>query len=485
MPAAPALTSEDWLNIEREYCSRSMANFVRQAWAVYDPSSPLIWGWHIDGICEHLEAVTDGQITRLLINIPPGTMKSSLVNVLWPAWEWGPKKLPHHRIISAAHEQGLAIRDNRAMRRIVQSDWYQALWPMKIAGDQNQKTYFENESTGFRQACAVSSMTGRRGHRVLWDDPLSAEHANSEAHREKVIREFTETLPSRYVNPSSSANVIVMQRLHERDPSGYILEKGLAYDHLCLPMEFEKQRRCRTSIGFEDPRKDEGELLFEERFPRDVVDRDKGTMGSYAVAGQFQQLPSPRGGGIFKDAWWKLYTVLPKIKYRIIYGDTAQKTKEQNDFSVFQCWGFGEDGKIYLLDQVRGKWEAPQLLMTARAFWNKHKADKSSALRQFKVEDKSSGTGLIQQLRQSGTPVQGIPRGVDKTTRAYDVAPQIEVGNVAIPADAEWLSDYLSEFSAFPSGANDDQVDPTMDAITDMLIMGNGISGPLSVKFTI
>lgn len=477
MPAeALELSNEDWLEIEREYCARSLANFVRQAWPEYDPSSPLVWGWHIDAICEHLEAVTTGDITRLLINIPPGTMKSSLVNVLWPLWEWGPRALSHYRYISAAHEQGLAIRDNRAMRRVVQSDWYQSLWPIELSGDQNQKLYFENSSAGFRQACAVSSMTGRRGHRVLWDDPLSAEHANSAAHRETVIREFTETLPSRYVDPQTSANVIVMQRLHENDPSGYILDHDLGYDHLCLPMEFESDRRCVTSIGWQDPRKEDGELLFPERFPPEVVERDKSIMGEYATAGQFQQRPNPRSGGIFKSEWVKHWSVLPEFEYRIIYADTAMKTGEQNDYSVFQHWGKGRDGKIYLLDMIRGKWEAPQLLRQSIAFWEKCKHSHSGVLRKLKPEDKASGTGLIQQMKQAGIPVEGIPRSKDKITRAYDTAPQVEAGNVLIMPGGDFLSDLLHELTNFPNAKFDDTVDPLMDAVQDMLNSQSGYS---------
>ena len=472
MPAAALeLSNADWLAVEREYCQRSLANFVRRAWSVFDPTSPLVYGWHIDAICDHLEAITRQDLNRLLINIPPGCMKSSLTNVLWPAWEWGPKSKGFHRIISGAHELGLSTRDTRAMRRVIQSDWYQSLWPTTISSDQNQKTYYENSETGFRQACAVSSMTGKRGHRVLWDDPLSAEDANSEKNRETVIREFRETMPSRLVDPTNSAIVIVMQRLHERDPAGFILSEGLEYEHLCLPMEFEPSRRCVTSVGFRDPRTEDGELLFPGRFPREVVERDKSVMTEYSVAGQFQQRPAPRGGGVFKDEWWSHWTVLPRVVYRMVYADTAQKTAEQNDYSVFQCWGMGVDGRIYLLDQVRGKWEAPQLLTQAKAFWSKHKpvGKGLGTLRKFKVEDKSSGTGLIQQLSQAQVPVEGIPRDRDKVVRAYDAAPQIEAGNVVIPDSAPWLSEYMAEFSGFPNKEHDDQVDPTMDAIDDML----------------
>lgn len=470
------ITRQDVLAARRLLYSNSLSEFVRAAWPILEPGQPYIHGWHVDAICEHLEAVHYGDIKRLLINIPPGTMKSTLTSVFFPAWEWGAKGKPNYRYINAAHEQSLATRDTLKMRRLIQSSWFQELWPTELTSDQNQKTYFENTATGFRQASAVTSMTGKRGDRVIWDDPHSVEDAHSVVKLENATRVLTETLPSRLTNPVSSAIIIVMQRLHESDVSGYILANDLPYEHLCLPMEFEPDRRCITSIGFKDPRQQEGELLFPERFPREVVEADKKVMGSYAIAGQLQQRPTPKGGGIFKSEWWQYYKALPQIKYRMIYADTALKTKEQNDYSVFQCWGMGVDGKIYLLDMIRGKWEAPQLLTVAKAFWDKHKAIKNlGVLRQMKPEDKASGTGLIQQIKQSGVPVVGIQRSTDKVTRAYDAAPQIEVGNVMLPDSAPWLSDLLSEATQFPAGSHDDILDPLMDAISDMLINNTGM----------
>jgi predicted phage terminase large subunit-like protein len=361
------------------------------------------------------------------------------------------------------------------MRELVTSAWYQELWPLKLAGDQNEKLFFENEKRGFRQACAVSSMTGRRAGCVVWDDALNPEKAHSETHRETAIRVLKETLPTRLSDPEKSAIIIVMQRLHENDPSGYILSNDLGYDHLCLPMEFDPSRRRVTSIGWTDPRTEDGELLFPGRFPREVVERDKKAMGDYATAGQFQQLPAPMGGGIFKTDWWRFYSIPPRLKWRAIYGDTALKTKEQNDYSVFQCWGESVDGQAVMLDQARGKWEAPELLVQARAFWNKHKMDDNGTLRAFKVEDKASGTGLIQTLKREGVPIIGIQRSIDKITRAMDAAPLMQSGNVILPENAPWLADYLAEFAAFPNGTHDDQADPAMDAIKDILTTKNAI----------
>lgn len=409
---------------------------------------------------------------RLLINVPPGSSKSTLVNIMYPAWLWGPFGEPKHRFISAAHEQGLAVRDNRIMRELVKSEWYQSLWPIQFMGDQNEKLYFENTSRGFRQATAVASMTGRRGHTVVWDDPLSPEKAFHEATRETANRIFDETLPLRLNDPKTSAIIIIMQRLHEDDVAGHILASDIDYVHLCIPMEYEPENHCHTALPWDDPRTTDGELMFPERFPREVVERDKKVMGSFAVAGQFQQRPAPRGGGIFKDEWWQHHSELPALEWRAIYGDTAQKTKEKNDWSVFQCWGKGrENGRAYLIDQVRGKWEAPELLAHGRAFWNKHKAQTNhlaGRLRSFQVEDKVSGTALIQTLKREGIPIVGVQRFVDKITRAYDASPSIEAGNASLPENASWLSDFLAEASGFPTGKHDDMVDCMMDAVTDI-----------------
>lgn len=464
------LTEEDWLNIEREEC-KDLAYFVRRAWKSLEPAQPYSHGWHIDALCEHLQAVSAGQITRLLINIPPGTMKSMMVGVMWPAWEWGAMGRKSMRIIGASHEAKLATRDNLHMRRLVASPWYQSLWPTVLTTDQNEKTFFQNMDMGWRQSCAVTSMTGRRGDRVIWDDPHSVEDAYSPAALETATRVFRETLPTRLNNPDSSAIIIVMQRLAEDDVSGVILGGDFGYEHLMLPMEYEPGRKCATSIGFTDPRKEDGELLFPARFSRETVDRDKKIMGAHAVAGQFQQRPNPLGGGIFRDEWWRYYRATPPLEYRTIYADTAQKTKEANDYSVFQCWGKSTMGQAVLIDQIRGKWEAPELLAQARAFYAKHKAAPSTGkLRAMKVEDKASGTGLIQTLKREGVPVIAIQRNTDKVTRAMDVLPMIESGNVLLPEDAPWLSEYLAEASGFPTGAHDDQLDPTMDAIGDMLM---------------
>ena len=458
------LNQNDILNVERELCSRSLAEFAKRAWHVLEPAAELKWGWALDAICLHLEAVTDGRITRLLMNVPPGSMKSLLTGVIWPAWEWGAKNMPEMRYIGTAHEETLAIRDSRKCRDLIKSEWYQKLWPIELSRDLDGKREFGNTKKGIRQARSFTSMTGVRGDRIILDDPISADSANSASKLEACRIAFTETLPTR-VNSEKSAIVVVMQRLNEKDVSGIIKEMDLPYVHLFIPMRFESSNRCTTSIGWTDPRTVDGELMFPERFGEIQVKELEKTLGIYGTAGQLQQRPSPRGGGIIKESWFRYYTDLPELEFRNIHADTAQKTGQDNDYSVLQCWGRSKVGEGVLIDQIRGKWEAPELLVQTRSFWLKHLNADSSKLRALCVEDKASGTGLIQTLRRERIPIVAVQRNNDKVSRGYDAAPFVEAGNVLLPIDAPWLSDFLTEVSTFPGGANDDQCDPMFDAI--------------------
>lgn len=460
------LNRSDLLAVERELCRRSLAEFAQLCWHILEPGTDLKWGWALDAICAHLEAVTRGEIRRLLMNVPPGSMKSLLTGVIWPAWEWGPRALPQKRFIGTAHKQELAVRDAMRCRRLIQSQWFQERWPIDLTTDQNAKTKFENAATGIREAMAFTSMTGSRGDRIILDDPLSVDDANSAAALKAAEITFTEALPTR-VNNDESAIVVIMQRLHEQDTSGLILSRGLGYTHLCLPMRFERGRRCVTP-WFADPRTVEGELMFPERFSEAAVRELEISLGSHASAGQLQQRPTPRGGGILKTAWLREYRELPPLDWLRIYADTAQKTGQDNDYSVFELWARSTTGSAYLVDMIRGKWEAPELLQQARGFWIKCKAQYGEALSALRVEDKVSGTGLIQTLRREGIPVTAIQRSRDKVSRAHDAAPFMESGNVYVPEFASFLAPFLAEIEAFPSGVNDDTLDPMFDAIAEV-----------------
>lgn len=460
------LSEADKVEIERELARRSLADFAKMAWHVLEPGTPLKWGWSLDAICRHLEAAHYGEILRLLMNVPPGTMKSLLTGVIFPAWVWGPQAKKPHRFFGVSHKQDLAIRDSMKCRRLIQSAWYQKRWPTQLTSDQNAKTKFENDKTGFREAMAFNSMTGSRADTIIVDDPLSVDDANSDSALTAAELTFNEALPTR-VNNEKSSIIVIMQRLHERDTSGIILSRDLGYTHLCLPMRFESERRCVTPF-FTDPREEDGELLFPERFPEAQVESLERTLGSHATAGQLQQRPTPRGGGIIKFEWFRYWRELPKLEWRMIFADTAMKTKEANDWSVLQLWGRSNVGQAVLIDMVRGKWEAPELLAETRKFWLQHKASPGAPLKAMKVEDKVSGTGLIQTLRREGMPILPIQRDRDKVSRVHDGVPFIESGNVLLPETAPWVEKLLAEAAAFPAGSHDDMIDPMMDAIREV-----------------
>ena len=338
--------------LRRRRCEQSLAYFIRQAWHIVEPGTEFVDNWHIGMIAAHLEAITRGDevggeiYNRLLVNVPPGMMKSLLVSVFWPAWIWGPQNKPATRLLCCSYSQALAIRDNVRMRRLVSSDWYRERWGDRVSltGDQNSKLKFENTATGFREAVAAGSITGSRGDIVIIDDPHSVESASSEQMRATTIEWFLEAVPTRLNHPRVSSIVVIMQRLHEDDVSGVILEHngvGLGYDHIMLPMRYDERRNCETKLGYSDPRETEGELLFPARFPEAVVDRDERQLGPFATAGQMQQSPVPRGGGLIKDDWWTLWTEAeyPPLDYVVAALDTAYGEKEDGDYCAMVVFG--------------------------------------------------------------------------------------------------------------------------------------------------
>ena len=459
------LNNVDWLNIERQLCANSFAYFIQRAWPHIIPDK-LQWGWHMDAVAEHLEAVAAGQIIRLLVNIPPGTSKSTIIGIMYPAWLWGPGGQPHHRYIGASHEQGLAVRDNRLMRELIKSEWYQSLWPLSLKGDQNEKLYFENEHRGFRQACAVASMTGRRGHTIAWDDPLSPEKANSDVAREEAIRIFKETLPTRLNDPESSAIIVVMQRLHANDPSGYILANDLGYEHLMIPMEFEPERRKTTSIGWTDPRTKEGDLLDLKRFPPSVIERDKRAMGSYAWAGQMQQRPAPREGGMFKRSWFNVVRAVP-ANTQFVRGWDLAATNGAGDWTVGVKIGRMPSGRFLIAGVARDQLSSAGV---ERLIVNTASQDglecRISLPQDPGQAGKAQASYLVQKL--AGYNVTTSTESGDKVTRASPMAAQAEAGNIDI-LEGDWNDAFLNELSIFPAGAKD-QVDGASRAFNTLAL---------------
>lgn len=453
------------IELDQAIAQRSLAEFCKMAWHVLEPATPIKWGWALDAMCEHLEAVHNGQIKRLLMNVPPGMMKSLLTGVFFPAWEWGAGGKPSLRYLTTAHKEALAVRDNLKCRRLIQSEWYQERWNVSLTGDQNAKTKFENTATGFRESMSFTSLTGSRGDRVIIDDPLSVDDAFSVAALQAARDTFLEAVPSR-VNNADSAIIVIMQRLHEDDTSGVILARDLGYDHLMLPMRFEQSRRCLTSIGFQDPRTKEGELLFPERFPEEQVAALEKTMGSYAVAGQFQQRPVPRGGGMFKSDWIQYWTELPKtFDAMCISWDMTFKDSKNSDFVVGQVWG-KKKGCFYLIDQVRGQWDFVKTLDHFVALAEKH----PTVTRKL-VEDKANGSAIISTLKKHVSGIIPITPKESKEARASAVTTLWEAKNVYLPPKDRfpWVGkEFEPELLAFPAGAHDDQVDSCTQALSDL-----------------
>ena len=437
------------------------------AWPVLEPAAELKWGWCLDAICDHLQAVHDGQIKRLLMNVPPGCMKSLTTGVLFPAWEWGPGGRADLRFLTTAHKETLAIRDNMKCRRLIQSDWFQERWPVKLTGDQNAKSKFENTATGFRESMSFTSLTGSRGDRVIIDDPLSVDDAFSEAALQAAEDTFLEAVPSR-VNNADSAIIVIMQRLHERDTSGIILANDLGYTHLMLPMRFESHRRCVTSIGFRDPRTRDGELLFPERFGELQVREMERTMGSYACAGQLQQRPVPRGGGLFKDEWiqhWSDASLPKTFDAMVLSWDMTFKDAQTSDFVVGQVWG-RKAGCFYLLDQFRGRWDFVKTLEQFVAA-----SQKWPRVTRKLVEDKANGSAIISALKRKVSGIIPVTPKESKEARASAVTTLWEARNVFLPPKDQypWVEqDFIPELLSFPAGAHDDMVDSMTQALSDL-----------------
>ena len=500
----------------KKRCEDSLVEFIKEAWHVIEPGQPYLHGWHVEMIAEHLEAITDGAqfddgtyYNRLLINIPPGMMKSLMTNVFWPAWEWGPRNMPHLRYVCASHSMNLATRDSTKMRRLIVSDWYQSLWGDRVVltGDQNAKTKFENTSTGFREAVAAGGITGARGDRVIIDDPLSVEDASSDAVRESRKEWFLEAVPTRLNNPDRSAIIVIMQRLHEEDTSGLIIDKELGYDHIMLPMRFEPNRSMPTLLGVEDRRTEAGELLFPERFPEDVVERDERVMGPYAAAGQLQQNPEPRGGGIIKREWWQPWerSSFPPFDFILASLDTAYTSKEENDPSAMTVWGVwtGGDQTATITRSVNRYDEA--MAMVERTYTQEHpkvmlmhawserlefhdlvervrETVADYGVEQLIIESKAAGHSVAQELRRIyGYDDFGIqlidPKNADKVARLYSVQHLFSEGYIYTPS-RPWADMVINQVSQFPKGKHDDIVDTVSMAMkflrgTGMLVRGS------------
>jgi predicted phage terminase large subunit-like protein len=471
----------------RRKAESNLYEFVKQSWHVVEPSIPFIGSWHIEAICEHLEAITSGDIKRLLINIPPRHSKSTIVSVMWPAWEWIVN--PQQKFLCASYSGNLSTRDNLKTRRLLQSTWYQDRWKhmFELSGDQNAKQRFENDKTGYRLATSVGgTATGEGGSRLILDDPHGAQAAQSEVMRNSDLEWFDMVWSTRLNNPKTDAMVTVMQRLHELDISGHILEDIKGWEHICIPAEWDGKQR-KTVLGSYDPRKVKGELICPERFGKKEITNLKQLLGSYGAAGQLQQDPVPSQGGILKTdcfQMWPANSGLPPFEYILQSYDCAFTEKTTGDPTACTVWAmFTHKGErnAMLIDAWDEHLSYPDLRAKAIKDWTTEyggmtKDSPYSRARRpdrILVEAKASGQSLLQDLRLAKVPAVGYNPGLaDKVSRAHQAAPTLELGLLWIPESGKnpgqhvsWAAAFIKQLGKFPVAEHDDYVDTFTQAI--------------------
>jgi predicted phage terminase large subunit-like protein len=446
-----------------ERCERSLYEFVRQAWHIVEPDCPFIDGWHIRAICRHLEAVEEGTIRNLLINVPPGHCKSRICNVFFPAWTWARK--PSARFLHASYAQELATRDSVDCRYVIGSDWYRARWGriVRLTDDQNQKIKFSTSQHGWRMATSIDGRgTGEHPDFVIVDDPHNVKQAESEVERRSCLKWWDATIASRGLI-RGVRRVVIMQRLHVSDLSGHILDQG-GFDHICLPYRYESGRMKPTTIGWTDPRTRSGELLWPA-----IPEQMKQTFAGFAPrldAGQLQQRPVPEGGAMFKRDWFKIVPRLPDgITIAVRYWDKAA-SENAGDYSAGVLI-VRDDDLWYVADVLRGQWSVRQrnqiILQTAQL-------DSERFENSMTVIEQEPGSGGKESAEFTIRQLAGLRIRADKVTgakeiRAQPFADQCEADNVRV-VKGPWNMRFIEELSVFPAGDYDDQVDAASGAFS-------------------
>ena len=466
--------------LDREICRRSLHEFIKHFWSEMDPGV-YVDGWHIGAICEHLQAVSTGQIKRLIINIPPRHMKSLTTSVAWPAWTWAqdpdpalPLLGPAVRFLSLSYAFNLSVRDSRKSRILLQSQKYRRYWGdrVQLAGDQNAKARFENTEKGYRLASSVEGMaTGEGGDIDIIDDPLSAKDKESPVSRAGVIEWWTQVMPTRLNDPVHGAFVIIMQRLHHQDLTGHVLAQETGWTHLCLPARYEPDH---PHVFPADPRKKSGALLWAERFPEKEVAALEMTMGAYGSAGQLQQRPAPRQGGMFERTWFEIVPAAP-AKARAVRGwDLAGTTKKTSPWTVgLKMSHWKGDYYIEHVERFRGTPGEVE-----KRFKNRAKQDGKSVIVDFPQDPGQAGKSQRRALTKllPGYNVRSSPETGSKPTRAEPLSAQAEAGNVHLVKGA-WNNDLLDEFELFPNSDYLDQVDAASRAFARLAIKEIKVGG--------
>lgn len=494
----------------------SLTAFLEGAWRYID-SSPFVIGNPIDAVAEHLQAVCYGDIKRLIINIPPRCAKSSLVSVAFPAWVWAqrpefdsPTSGAGTQFLHASYAQNLALRDSTKCRRLISSPWYQRYWADRFAlmGDQNTKSRFDNSRGGSRLSTSVgSALTGEGGNIIVVDDPNNAQEAFSEAKIQETIDWWDSALSTRLNDQRNGAFIVIQQRLSEQDLTGHILSKDVGdWTHLCLPMRYEPERSFHTVIGWNDWRTEPGELLWPERFGEREVELLERQLGPWSAAGQLQQRPEPKGGGVIKRDWWQLWDkeTFPNCDYVIASLDTAYTTKQENDFSALTVWGIFSGGdqtavatrvmtpdgevvssvkrtyteehpKVMLMYAWQERLEVHELVEKVQETMRKFSVDK------LLIENKAAGHSVAQEIRRlyghENFGVQLVdPKGQDKLARLYSVQHLFAEGLIYAP-ERSWADMVITQVGMFPKGKHDDLVDTVSMALRHLRELGLLVRG--------
>jgi len=503
------------LALDRADYEESLYEFLKAAWRYIDPT-PWKDGWHIDAIAEHLQAVVDGLIKRLIINVPPRHGKSILTSIAFPAWTWAqplrsPTSGPGVPFLFASYADKLSLRDSVRCRRLIESQWYQERWGdrFQLTTDQNTKSRFTNDQGGERLITSIGAgVTGEGGNIIVIDDPNAANEVSSEATTETTLEWWDTVMPTRLNDMSTGAYVIIQQRLGQTDLTGHILEKNVGnWTHLCLPARFEPNRSLVTTIGWKDPRTVEGELLCPERFNDEQLTLLEREMGPYIAAGQLQQRPEPAGGGVIKREWWKLWErgVFPPMDFVLGCLDTAYTTKTINDFSAMVTWGIfsgdtkaqanrmlDADGRPMFIDRTYDAGAPAAMMMHAwRDRLELHNlvekvAKTCIALKVdvLLIENKAAGISVAQEIRRlyadEKFSVQLFdPKSQDKLARLYSVQHLFAEGLIYAP-DRKWADMVMDEVGRFGGKQvkHDDLVDCVSMGLRKLREMGLMVRGP-------
>ena len=452
-------------NIEQfqEILRNDFAMFVQRSFRELNPETAYLHNWHIEVIAEALEQCRTGKLPRLIINLPPRSLKSHMTSVSFVAWLLGHN--PATQVICASYAQDLADKLAMDCRSVVTSPWYESLFPkMRLAMRRPAVNDFMTTERGFRLATSVGGMlTGRGADFIIIDDPLKPDEALSDSQRKTVNDWYDHTLISRLNNKRDGRIILIMQRLHEDDLVGHVLQQG-DWRVLKFPAiaQENETHRIQTPYGSKVFCRKEGEALHVKREPLEVLAQMREIQGEYNFSGQFQQAPSPLGGGIIKTHWLHFYQreELPQtFEYVFQSWDTANKSSELSDYTVGTSWGM-QKNHLYLLHVLRKRMDYPELKRAVKQWAEEYR------VRNILIEDRASGTQLIQDLIADGVhSVTRYQTQLDKVMRMRSVTSTFENGFVHLPAQAYWLPEYLHELAVFPNGRYDDQVDSTSQAL--------------------